>query len=207
MNGGFRKRDIYEPKKQYARAYQNEIRKAMMRGADLSRPMKAWFVLGIIAVIIIVFTLASHEENATTPVDQSEMMIEQWEQEHQELIARIQTPIEVDEEIEEEKFLPEVEFIDEPSTPEEIIRWEGQQAGLQEYEIQGLINIAWCESRHVPNATNSQSSASGLFQIIKGTWESNSDYPWSERYDPTANTQTAIKIYQRRGLQPWEQCL
>ena len=78
---------------------------------------------------------------------------------------------------------------------------------IQKYFPQNAWGIAQkvmgAESSGRANAQNPTSSASGLFQIIKSTWESNSPYSWDKRFDPEANAHTASIIYSRRGWQPW----
>ena len=64
-----------------------------------------------------------------------------------------------------------------------------------------LIQIAKCESGFNPSAKNPRSSASGIFQIIDGTWRSNGCV--GNVFNAEDNVRCAIKIYQRRGTQPW----
>ena len=53
------------------------------------------------------------------------------------------------------------------------------------------FNVMWCESTGNPNAKNSRSTATGLFQILNGP------------YDPEANVRLAHQMYSKRGWQPW----
>ena len=65
--------------------------------------------------------------------------------------------------------------------------------------------IVWRESRNDPRAKNKRSTASGCFQIVRGTWNANQvpGCPWSARYDAMCSTLTAWNLYQHRGGQPW----
>ena len=60
------------------------------------------------------------------------------------------------------------------------------------------------ESGGNPGSQNNHSSAAGCFQIVRGTWNSNSNgIPWSSRYDATANVRVALMLYQNAGTSPW----
>lgn len=87
--------------------------------------------------------------------------------------------------------------------PRAYLYWKGTKEGLNHDQIQQLDRIAHCESHWYTGAQNKTSSAAGVFQIIQGTWTAYSPYAWSERYEYKANIDTAIKLYQRRGVQPW----
>ena len=63
---------------------------------------------------------------------------------------------------------------------------------------EGAIRVARCESRLDPNAKNPTSSATGLFQIVRGTWNAYADPGWS-RVDPLHNTMTAYRIWKSDG--------
>lgn len=59
------------------------------------------------------------------------------------------------------------------------------------------VKVAFCESSLNPNAKHTNSSASGLFQIIKGTWRG---YKCGDnQFDPDQNIECARKIYLRNG--------
>lgn len=68
------------------------------------------------------------------------------------------------------------------------------------------IKIASCESHLDPNAKNplEGSTASGLFQIIKGTWKGYTDAPHSEAFNEDKNIEVAKKLFDKRGTQPWD---
>ena len=70
-----------------------------------------------------------------------------------------------------------------------------------------MLRIAYCESGNGciapinPQAKNPNSSASGVFQILKGTWI---DYGCTgDVLDEDDNIACARKIYDRSGFTPW----
>lgn len=69
-------------------------------------------------------------------------------------------------------------------------------------EIREMIRIAKCESGYRPDAKNGSSTATGVFQILIGTWESNKCT--GERLNFEDNIWCAWKIYDKRGSQPWD---
>jgi hypothetical protein len=84
------------------------------------------------------------------------------------------------------------------------IRCASQDAGLTDKDASLLIRIARAESGCKLNekATNGSSTASGEFQILWGTWNSNNCQGNAFNYKDSTNC--AIKIYKLRGTQPWE---
>ena len=62
----------------------------------------------------------------------------------------------------------------------------------------GAVNVAMCESSMNPSAYNGILGASGLFQIIPGTFASTS-YAGQSVYDPAVNIQAAHEIFVRDG--------
>jgi len=88
-----------------------------------------------------------------------------------------------------------------------IIRDELRAQGLNESDVEVMYSIMMCESGGNPHAQNPNSSAAGLFQLTKSTFEANSDYDWELRYDWLVSLETAVKIYRARGTQPWSQCV
>lgn len=63
---------------------------------------------------------------------------------------------------------------------------------------EGAIRVAKCESGLNPAAKNPSSSALGLFQIIRSTWNAYADPGWS-RTDPLHNTLVAYRIWRSDG--------
>lgn len=85
--------------------------------------------------------------------------------------------------------------------PIACIRDVGEELGVGNQDIMTMIRIAKAESGLRPRAKNPSSSASGLFQIIAGTWYSNDCV--GDKWNFEDNTRCAYKLYQRRGFQPW----
>lgn len=77
-------------------------------------------------------------------------------------------------------------------------------------EKQGVVDwtaLLNCESSGDAKATNPDSSASGLFQILDSTWASNGGREFAKRAkDATEEQQFIIanRLFERRGLQPWD---
>jgi len=66
-----------------------------------------------------------------------------------------------------------------------------------------MLAIAKCESSLNPNAKNKTSTASGIFQIIKSTFEGTGK-DWNKRFEARENIEAAKIIFDKRGTQPWE---
>lgn len=62
--------------------------------------------------------------------------------------------------------------------------------------------IMKCESNGNPKATNSLSSAKGLYQILDGTWQSSGCT--GDPFDPDDNTRCAYKVLKIQGWAAWE---
>lgn len=65
-----------------------------------------------------------------------------------------------------------------------------------------MDKVAFCESSYNPKAAHSVSSAKGVFQIIRGTFKGNNCD--GDPLNADDNIKCAKKIYDRRGLQPWD---
>lgn len=77
-------------------------------------------------------------------------------------------------------------------------------------------DLAWarrvgaCESRWNPNAKNDHSTAAGLFQFLRGTWDwvapklGFDDYASGAVYDPEMNVRAAAWLYYNVGPSQWE---
>ena len=69
-----------------------------------------------------------------------------------------------------------------------------------------LLRVAYCESRYDPLAYNSVLGASGLFQIIPGTWRANSaaaGYGGASVWDPVANANVAAWMFAHGQAGQW----
>lgn len=64
-----------------------------------------------------------------------------------------------------------------------------------------MVSVARAESRFIPTAKNPKSTATGVFQILIGTW--NHYGCTGSRTDAPANIACAKKIYDREGTRPW----
>lgn len=64
-----------------------------------------------------------------------------------------------------------------------------------------MLRIAFAESGFNPLAKNPNSTASGLFQILKGTWAAHKCE--GEVFDAEDNIACARKIYDRNGTRDW----
>ena len=97
----------------------------------------------------------------------------------------------------------EVKAIETPYCfdPLVCIRDVGEDLGVENQDIMTMIRIAKCESGLRPEAKNPTSTATGIFQIIIGTWDGNKCE--GERWDFQDNIKCAYKLYQSRGFQPW----
>lgn len=74
-----------------------------------------------------------------------------------------------------------------------------------EYGINSIValNIARAESELNPLAKNKNSSASGLFQIIKGTYKHFKCGDFKDVFLPEENIKCAIKIMKTSGFHHW----
>ena len=81
------------------------------------------------------------------------------------------------------------------------IRCIGEDLGYDGKVISTMIRIARAESNFRSNAKNPTSTASGIFQIIYGTWNSNDCQ--GSAFNAEDNIRCAYKLYANRGFQPW----
>jgi len=90
-----------------------------------------------------------------------------------------------------------------PAEIEAIIRAAAARYGA---DPQQLLRVAWCESRYNPSAYNGILGASGLFQIIPGTWAANSvraGYAGASVWDAYANANVAAWMFARGQAGQW----
>jgi hypothetical protein len=93
-----------------------------------------------------------------------------------------------------------------PPPPGEIASIIRDAAAKYGVEPEQLLRIAYCESRYDPLAYNGILGASGLFQIIPGTWRANSlpaGYAGASVWDPVANANVAAWMISRGGAGQW----
>lgn len=99
----------------------------------------------------------------------------------------------------QETYIQETPVVVKELTPKEKILKAFPDAPI-------MVHIADAESDFRPNATNAHSSASGLFQILRGTWsyyqcEGNFE---TDRFDVDKNIACARKLYDKSGTSPWD---
>jgi hypothetical protein len=90
-----------------------------------------------------------------------------------------------------------------PSDIEAIIRAAAAKYGV---DPEQLLRVAYCESRYDPLAYNGVLGASGLFQIIPGTWSANSvaaGYGGASVWDPVANANVAAWMFANFQAGQW----
>lgn len=86
-----------------------------------------------------------------------------------------------------------------------VIRAWAREAGWPESTLDQVVAVAWCESRHIPTATNG--IAYGLMQVVP-LWFGYAGYSFSQWQDPMVNLKVALAAYQydlNRGYTPWTQ--
>lgn len=90
-----------------------------------------------------------------------------------------------------------------PADIEAIIRAAAARFGA---DPQQLLRVAWCESRYNPSAYNGILGASGLFQIIPGTWAANSvraGFAGASVWDAYANANVAAWMFAHGQAGQW----
>lgn len=90
-----------------------------------------------------------------------------------------------------------------PAQIEQIIRDAATKYGADAGQ---LLRVAYCESHYDPNAYNATLGASGLFQIIPGTWAANSPragFAGASVFDPVANASTAAWMFAHGQAGQW----
>ena len=90
-----------------------------------------------------------------------------------------------------------------PAEIADIIRAAAAKYGV---DPEQLLRVAYCESRYDPLAYNATLGASGLFQIIPGTWRINSalaGYGGASVWDPVANANVAAWMFAHNGAGQW----
>ncbi len=68
--------------------------------------------------------------------------------------------------------------------------------------VDNMLCIMWHESRGSPTADNDQSTARGLFQVLR-SWPISFGYTYADLYDPTINTIVARKVWDLQGYGAW----
>ncbi|MEA2662558.1 MAG: resuscitation-promoting factor RpfB [Chloroflexota bacterium] len=90
-----------------------------------------------------------------------------------------------------------------PAEIEALIRTAAAKYGV---DPEQLLRVAYCESRYDPLAYNGILGASGLFQIIPGTWRANSaaaGYGGASVFDAFANANVAAFMFSKGQAYQW----
>ncbi len=93
-----------------------------------------------------------------------------------------------------------------PPAPSEIAAIITAAANKYGVSADTLLRVAYCESRYDPLAYNGILGASGLFQIIPGTWRANSaaaGYGGASVWDAVANANVAAWMFSRGQAGQW----
>jgi hypothetical protein len=93
-----------------------------------------------------------------------------------------------------------------PPPPGEIATIIRDAAAKYGVDPETLLRVAYCESRYDPLAYNGILGASGLFQIIPGTWRANSTragYAGASVWDPIANANVAAWMFAQGQSRQW----
>ena len=93
-----------------------------------------------------------------------------------------------------------------PPPPGEIASIIRDAATKYGVDPEQLLRVAYCESRYDPLAYNGVLGASGLFQIIPGTWRANSaraGYGGASVWDPVANANVAAWMFSQNQARQW----
>ena len=81
------------------------------------------------------------------------------------------------------------------------VRCKYYKGELTEKEAQTLIAIAKPESGYNPKAKNRRSTASGVFQILAGTWYHHNCI--GDKWNFKDNTECAVKVLRSEGVGAW----
>jgi hypothetical protein len=77
------------------------------------------------------------------------------------------------------------------------------EAHFQPADVPWAMRVMACESGGDPYAKNPRSTASGLFQFLRGWWSGAWGYPAFDPFDPEANVRAAAWLYYTDGPKHW----
>lgn len=171
----------------------------------------------IMAAFAVLFFLALKAEGHTTEeCEQLDAQIEEWIEYEQWHGINAQT-IEAFHQLLVEKVAwcsPQRTHTTNSRSPREYGSGVEQWRGLVSvYFEPGKVETALCiimaESRGDPGATNPRSTAAGLFQFLRGTWNSvpasvsGGSYESGQVYDPESNIRSAAWLQRNSGWSQW----
>lgn len=94
---------------------------------------------------------------------------------------------------------PEIEPVPPPTKEESV--YDMVVTAFPDAPI--MVDIARAESQFIATAKNPKSTATGVFQILIGTWEDPAYGCTGDRMNPRDNIACARKIYDVSGVTPW----
>ena len=148
-------------------------------------------LIAVLLAIVIMPVAAPHIDWDALTLDQQMALIDVWRPDPPE---RVQV------------FLPSFSTLPPaPVGPLPPVEVEGLiRTYFQPEDVDLAIQICWCESRFDASARNPTSTASGLFQVMKGWWSGEwSSYPPFDPYDPNENTKFSAWLFYNSGVQNW----
>lgn len=89
---------------------------------------------------------------------------------------------------------------------EQIVRLAAREFGIPE---QRFVDVIWCESKFIPDTTNSSSGALGLGQHMPRYWADRSIAVYGKVVawdDPVANARVSAWLWATDGSQHWQAC-
>lgn len=154
--------------------------------------------LSLTAILLIAITVVNASEEPTKVSDNSQQ---------QEIIIEETDPLSSTLEVNQEKETNKIQNITEPTKEQvkEEIRRQAKLFGLGE---QIMLDLAFCESGFRYDAKNSNSTATGVFQYLIGTWgQTMSSRKGISRLDYKANIREAMIDVANGEAWRWQECL
>lgn len=110
------------------------------------------------------------------------------------------------------EFLPAVKEYLAPPAPNIVApthttgveQWRGLvEAHFQPGDVAWAMRVMACESNGNPYAENPRSTATGLFQFLRGWWSGAWGYPAFDPFNPEANVKAAAWLFYTDGPHHW----
>ncbi len=185
----------------------DQIRKENIKKFKKTAKKVAWTILMISAGACWTITYYQWQDfraDYLTSVDNSTRIIESHGdvvKPNQEAATQV-TPTSTEE-------ITEIDTPLESRSVEQIIEDTAKQHGFKDVEL--LKRIAKCESSLNPQAKNTESTATGIYQYLAGTWEEackktgHTDWTLEDRTDVEKATRVAIWHISRGELSRWNE--